>query len=68
MATMNNLSPIGQQLGLLGDLTGAGQVAETDEDRKRLGPATATGPAGHFTSNGLGPRVLIWTPRKNLPA
>jgi hypothetical protein len=35
MATMNNLSPIGQQLGLLGDLTGAGQVAETDEDRKK---------------------------------
>ena len=35
MATMNNLSPTGQQLGLLGDLTGAGQVAESEEDRKR---------------------------------
>jgi hypothetical protein len=35
MATMNSFSPIGQQLGLLGDLTGAGQVAESEEDRKK---------------------------------
>jgi hypothetical protein len=35
MPTPNNLSPIGQQLGLLGDLTGAGQVAESEEDRKK---------------------------------
>jgi hypothetical protein len=32
---MNNFSPIGHQLGLMGDLTGAGQVAESDEDRRR---------------------------------
>jgi hypothetical protein len=50
----NNFSPIGQQLGLLGDLTGAGQVGESDEDRKkrllamqqrRLQPASPAGGA-----------------------
>lgn len=36
MATsMSSLSPTGQQLGLLGDLTGAGQVAESEDDRKK---------------------------------
>jgi hypothetical protein len=35
MAMTNNLSPIGQQLNLLGDLSAAGQLAESEEDRKK---------------------------------